>query len=190
MAVPKKIINFLQKEEIRHKVISHKTVYTSFDKSATLAIDPKLIAKTVVLKGDNSFYIAVIPGNRNLEKEKFKKTLNLIRKKNREKLVKKIDFATERWINNNFKGVKIGAIPPFGKLFKYPLFLDKSLSKNKEIYLSSGNYNDSIIITLAFFKKTANDIFEGNFSAVKKKKKKSVKKNQLKKRRRNRNLGD
>jgi prolyl-tRNA editing enzyme YbaK/EbsC (Cys-tRNA(Pro) deacylase) len=86
--------------------------------------------------------------------------------------------------------VKIGAIPPFGKLFKYPLFLDKSLSKNKEIYLSSGNYNDSIIITLAFFKKTANDIFEGNFSAVKKKKKKSVKKNQLKKRRRNRNLGD
>ena len=112
-----------------------------------------------------------------MEKEKFKKYLNTVRKKEGKKIVKKISFATEKWINNYFKGVKIGAIPPIGKLFKLPVFADKLLLKNKKIYISSGNYNDSIIITPASLDKTADEIFKGNFSVPKKKiKRKAIRK--------------
>ena len=171
MKISQKIINFLEKEGIKYQTLEHKTVYTAFDKSATLKIDLKEIAKSIILKGDNLFFIVIISGNKNIDKEKFKKVLNVVRKKKREKLIKKIDFASEKWIKNYFKGTKIGSVPPFGKLYKLPVFIDKPLLKNKNIYFSSDNYNNSIIITPKEFIKTTENLFEGNFSVPKKIKK-------------------
>ncbi len=171
MPIPKKISNFLKKQGIKYKEIEHKTVYTVFDKSATLKIDPKLIAKSLIIKGDSrEFFLTVIPGNKNLDKQKLKKAVNAVRKKDKKKALKKIDFATEQWIKKNLKGVKIGAIPAFGKLFDLPVFVDRSLLKLKKIYVSAGNYENSIIITPAAFKKTVSEMMLGSFSKVRKKK--------------------
>ncbi len=176
MKVSKKIIGFLEKEGVKYQLINHKTVYTAIDKSATLRENPKIIAKTVIVKGDNFFFIAVIPSDKNLDVEKIKKVLNTERKKRDEKPIKKISFAGEKWISNNFKGVKMGAIPPFEKLFNLQVVLDKTLLKNKKIYFSAGDYNNSIIITPKEFKKISSDLIEGSFSLIKKKKKKKIKK--------------
>ncbi len=160
MKIPKKITNFFEKEGIKHQIIEHKTVYTSFDKAATLRADLKLIGKSVIVKGDSNPYIVLIPGNKNLDKDKFQKVLSKVKKKP----VKKVGFATERWIKDNFKGAKIGAIPPLGKLFKLPVFIERTLLKNKKIYISSGSYNYSLVVTPSAFKKTAEELFEGSFS--------------------------
>ena len=164
---PKKVLNFLDKKGITYKIEEHKIVYTSYDKSRTSGIDLKLIGKSLIIKADNEFVIVLIPGNKNLDKEKFKKTINAIRKKEGGKASKKVDFATERWIKNNLKGVKLGAIPPFGELFKLPVFVDKSILKNKKIYISGGSYNNSIVISPANFKKIG-EIKEGVFLKAKK----------------------
>ena len=156
MAIPKKIINFLEKNKIRYQILEHKTVYTAFDKSQTLKTKPNVIGKTLVLKANKELIIVLIPANKNLDKQKVKKIINKKLKKEGKKLLKTIDFASERLMKNKLKGVKIGAIPPFGNLFGFTDLINRSLLGQSKIIINSGDY------------KLMPDLLEGSFIKAKK----------------------
>ena len=152
MAIPKKVINFLEKNKARYETVKHKTVYTATDKAATLRAPEKIIGKTLMMKA-NIYSVVLIPANKNLDKNKFKKIAK----------VKKVDFVKENWMKKNLKGIKIGATPPFGKIWELATFADSTLLKNPKIIINSGDYNWSIKITPANFKKLVPDLIIGNF---------------------------
>ena len=176
MAIPKKVINFLEKGKVKYEIIKHRTVYTAFDKAKTLKVPEKIVGKTLILKTDGKLAIVLIPANRNLDKGKIKKLLK----------AKKVELASERLIKNKLKarlpryakhcgqGVKVGAIPPFGfqpahhPTRKILTFIDKSLLKNPKIIVNGGNYNFSIKISSNQLKKILPDAIFGNFSEKKK----------------------
>lgn len=168
MAIPQKVIKFLEVNKVRYETIPHRTVYTAYDKAATLKVKPNIIGKTLVLKTDQDLVIVLIPANKNLDKNKFKKIVNDWRKKQGKKLVKNIDFISEKLMKNRFKAVKIGAIPPFGNLFKLPTFIDRALINQPKIIFNSGNYNISIKISAAVVKKIIPDLVIGSFTKIKK----------------------
>lgn len=168
MSAPKKVINFLEKSKVKYEEIQHRTVYTAFDKAKTLKVKQNIIGKTLILKANRDLVVCLIPANKNLDKAKFKKTVNNWRKKTAQKPVKTIDFASERLIKNRFKGVKVGAIPPFGNLFKLPTFVNKSLLGLPKIIVNSGHYNLSIKIKGAFLKKLISDLIAGSFAKARK----------------------
>ena len=157
MAVPKKIINFLEKSKVKYEIIKHKTVFTAFDKSQTLKVPEKIVGKTLILKTNNSLAFVLIPANKNLDIKKIKKKIKK----------EKVEFASERLIKNKIKGVKLGAIPPFGNLWKYPTFIDNSIKKEKEIILNGGDWNFSIKIFTKDLKKLIPDLVCGSFSKKK-----------------------
>jgi len=166
MPIIKKLEKFLKDNKIQYQEIGHKTVYTAHDKAATLRVKEKLIGKTLLIKTDRDLALVLIPGNKNFDKVKFKKTINDWRKKIGQKPVKNIDFASEILMKNQLKGVKVGAVPPFGKMWKLSAFIDKILGREREIILNSGNYNSSIKIKKRELKKL--DFIQGNFSKAKK----------------------
>ncbi len=168
MPVPSKIIKYLDLSRVKYERIEHKTVYTAYDKVATLKVKPNVIGKTLVLKIDNELAMVLIPGNKNLDKNKFKKVANDWRKKIEQKSVKNIDFISEKVMKNKFKGVKVGAVPPFGNLWKLPTFVDKSLMEQTKIVVNGGDYEWSIKISPSIFKKIIPDLIIGNFSQAKK----------------------
>ena len=168
MPLPKKIINFLEKNKVKYEQILHRTVFTAFDKAQTLKIKTNLVGKTLILKTDKELVVCLISANRNLDKNKFKKLINGRRKKVGQKAVKKIEFASERVIKNKFKGVKVGTIPPFGNLWQLPTFVDRSLTRQPKIIINGGNYNWSIKISSAAFKKIISDLTEGSFTKKRK----------------------
>ncbi len=171
MAIPAKILNYLNKSKIKYDLAKHKIVYTAYDKAATLKVPEKTICKTLIVKTDKTYNLVLIPANKNLDKIKFKKILNNEQKKTGGKIAKTIDFATELWIKKNIKGIKLGAIPPFGKLWKLPVFIEKTLLKEREIVVNSGDHRWSIKIDLNNFKKAIPDLIAENFSQAKKIKK-------------------
>ena len=168
MSVPRKVINFLEKSKVKYELIEHKTVYTAFDKARTLKLKQNMVGKTLVLKTDRDLAVVLIPANKNLDKNKFKKLVNDWRKKTGQKPVKVIDFASERLIKNKFKGIKLGAVPPFGNLFKLPTFINKSLLGLPNIIINSGDYNLSIKIKGDFLKKLVPDLITGSFVKARK----------------------
>jgi Ala-tRNA(Pro) deacylase len=162
MPLTKKLIKFLSK--IKYELISHRTVYTAFDKAKTLKVPEKIVGKTLVIKMDGDFALVLIPANKILDIKKFLKIAN----KQKKKRFLHADFVTEAWIKKNLKGVKVGAIPPFGNLWHLATFVEGSLLKEPKIIINGGDYNSSIKISPSSFKKLIPDLIIGSFTKVKK----------------------
>lgn len=165
MSSLKKLTNHLNKNKIKYKLIEHKKVYTTYDAAQTQKIDLKKVAKTLLVKGDNSFYLVTIPGHRKLDVQKLKKELNKYLERIGEKRVKKLSIASEAQIKRNFTK-KVGSLAPFGSLYKVPILADKLLLKNSKINLNAASFTENIEMTPAQYKK-AEEIIEGNFSKAK-----------------------
>ncbi|GMX58077.1 MAG: YbaK/EbsC family protein [Candidatus Yanofskyibacterium parasiticum] len=177
--IPQKVGKFLEKAGAKYELIGHRTVYTAFDKAATLRVKLGAVVKVLTLKIGKELALAVIGGDKNLDIEKLQKLA-----KN-----EKIAFAKEKTIAENFKGIDPGAIPPFAGLWNVKVFCDKKLLEAPKIIISAGSYEASIIITPAAFKKLNPQMTIANFSALRPKPKakaikpKSANKPALKKKR-------
>lgn len=160
--ISKKIISHLDKNKYKYEIIKHRTTYTAWDTAQTEKVKPQEVAKGLVLKTDKDWILAILPSNRNLDKKELLKLAN----KDSGRKIKKIDFADEKWLKKNVKIGKLGAVPPFKELLKKEIYFDKLLSKNKKLYLSSGEYDASIRILLSQYFKIENPI-QGKFSVKK-----------------------
>jgi Ala-tRNA(Pro) deacylase len=156
MAVPKKIINFLDQNKIKYRILEHKKVFTAYDKSQTLKVPEKIVGKTLIVKFNNSLAMVLIGANKNLDFKKLKKILG-----------KEVKLASERLIKNKIKGVKLGAIPPFGNLWGMKTFVDRSLKREKKIILNSGDWQFSIEVSPKDFEKLVGDLVWGSFAKKK-----------------------
>ena len=134
MTISAKLNKFLSQNKVKFEEIKHRQVFTGLDKAATLRVKPGLIAKTLVMRSGKDLAMAILAANRNLNKKKFAKASKL----------KNPDFVSETLIKNRIKGFKVGAIPPFGQLFKMPTFIDRGLLKEKMVFISAGNYETSL----------------------------------------------
>jgi Ala-tRNA(Pro) deacylase len=175
MPILKNLQNLLEKNKIKHEIIDHKKVYTALDSAVTQRIKAQEVVKTLVMKVDPKKYVlALIPASKNLDKKKFLKEANKWLKKNGEKAVKTIDFAKEEWMKKNIKG-KICATVPIGSLAKISTFIDKSLLKNKNLVINTGDYEKSVKLATKKFLELE-EMIAGSFSEAKKKVKKTKKK--------------
>lgn len=194
MAISKKIIKYLDDNKYKYEIVEHKTTYTAWDTAQTEKIKPQEVAKALVMKADSDYVLALLPANRNLDKQKLLKVISAGRKKLKLKnlpphqnstkntlkktsaakikkssfgvgVYKKIDFAKEAWMKKNLPG-KVGATPPFAKILKMDIFIDSLLAKNKKIYLGSGEYTNSIRVNTGQYLKTESPI-KGVFSVKK-----------------------
>lgn len=166
MAVAKKIINYLEKSGYKYAIIEHKTTFTAWDTAQTEKVKPQSVAKQLVLRVDKDYVLALIAANRNLDKQKLLKVINSQRKKVGVKTYKKIDFAKELWMKKNIPG-KVGATPPFRGLLKMEIYIDNLLAKNAQIYVGSGDYENSFLVKTAQYLKIEQPI-KGVFSKSKK----------------------
>ena len=179
MAILKSLQNLLEKNKVKHEIIDHKTVYTALDSAETQHIKPQEVVKTLIMKIDSKKYVlALISANKNLDKKKLLKEINKWLITEEEKAVKTVEFAKEAWMKKNIKG-KIGATVPFGSLEKMTTFIDKSLLKNKDLIINTGDYNKSIKLATKKFIELE-DTVKGIFSEAKPKKSKSKSKSKVK----------
>lgn len=179
MSISKKLQKFLDNNKVKYEPIEHRIVYTAFDKAQTLKIPQKIVGKTLIVKFNpigksaasygvgKNHALVLIPANKNLDKKKLLKIANKWQRcliPDVKHKIKTVNFVKEAWIKKNLKGVKIGAVPPFGNLWKLPTFIDRSLIKQSKIIVNGGNWNWSIKISPAVFKKAISDFIIGSFS--------------------------
>lgn len=147
MAIPKKLLNYLDKAKIGYKIIRHKTVYTAYDTSQTLRAKIGEIAKTLVIKADKNYLLAVLPASHKLDLGKLKKIAK----------AKKVEIAKEGMMKKIFK-IKPGAITPFGQIYKVPVYVDKSLLRVKKIIAGAGTFEESVVMTVKNFLKATEGV--------------------------------
>jgi len=129
------IIKLLKTNKISYKETEHEPVYTSEQAAKVRGISISQGAKSLLLKYENNFILAVLPGDRKLDSKKLK---NLLK-------IKSFRFASPEEVKEKM-GCEIGACYPFGNLIGLPTYADNSFSKNDIVSFNPGLHTRSIEI--------------------------------------------
>jgi prolyl-tRNA editing enzyme YbaK/EbsC (Cys-tRNA(Pro) deacylase) len=170
MAISKKLLSYLEKNNYKYELIEHKTTYTAYDTARTTQkqekkVKPEEIVKALVVKMDRDYALALVPASKRLDKKKLLKIINAAKKKNKGKPYKSLDLSKEAWMKKNIPG-RVGATSPFHELLKLNIYIDAVLTKQKNIYVGSGEYEYSIKLSGNQYMKLEKP-FKGIFSAKK-----------------------
>lgn len=143
------IKKLLDDKKINYKVTEHEPVYTS-DQAAKVRNTPlKQGAKALVIIADKKPVMIVIAANKKIDFKKFKTIYK----------IKDLRMATPDEVKE-ITGVEIGAVPPLGNIFNIPLYVDASLTKNKEISFNAGEHTKSIDVTYRDFELVSKPIID------------------------------
>jgi len=170
MAISKKVLDYLKKKKYKFEIIEHKTTYTAFDTARTTQkqekkMKPEEIVKTLVVKADGDYFLALVPAPKRLDKKKLLKTVNADRKKKKLASAKSLNLAKEAWMKKNIPG-KVGATPAFRELLGLDIYIDNILAKQKNLYVGSGEYEFSIKVPAKQYMKNE-ELVKGNFGSKK-----------------------
>ncbi|MFA6171041.1 MAG: YbaK/EbsC family protein [Patescibacteria group bacterium] len=160
--LPARLLAYLEKAGVSHSVLVHKTVYTAYDAAATMKKKLDEIAKSLLVKADKDYYVAILPADRNLDMKK----LGAVIGKACDRKVKMIKIPGEEIMAEVVKAKNM-AITAFGGLHNLPVVAEKNLEKAKKLVFSSGQHNHSIEMKLKDFLKLEKPIL-GKFGIKKK----------------------
>jgi len=134
----KKLKDFLDLNEIKYVTVVHSTAYTSQETAASAHIRGKELAKTVMIKMDGKMVMIVLPAS-------FKVDFNLLKEASG---TRNLELASEQEFQDLFPGCDVGAMPPFGNLYGMEVFVDITLTEDKEIAFNAGTHHE--LIKLAY----------------------------------------
>lgn len=129
------IIQLLKDNNIDYQEIEHEPVYTSEQAEKVTGISEKEGAKSLLIKADSDFILAVLPGSKRLDAKKLKKLLG----------VKSTRFANPEEVKE-IMGCEIGACYPFGNIINLKTIFDNSVTKNEQISFNPGAHDKTIRI--------------------------------------------
>ena len=134
MPVSERLVHFLEEQHVPFVTIPHARAYTAQEIAASVHVPGQEVAKTVIVKGDEKLFMAVVPATRRIELVLLKNALG----------VKKIRLATETEFEGVFPECEVGAMPPFGNLYRIPVIVDESLKKDREIVFNAGSHTETV----------------------------------------------
>jgi Ala-tRNA(Pro) deacylase len=133
-----KLRQFLDENQVKYIVITHSKAYTSQGVAASAHISGNELAKTVMLKKDGELCMAVLPASRQVDLAKAAQFTNS----------REVALASEREFKDRFPDCEVGAMPPFGNLYGLRVYVDTSLTRDKEIAFNAGSHLE--LIQLAY----------------------------------------
>ncbi|MGI9534090.1 MAG: aminoacyl-tRNA deacylase [Thermodesulfobacteriota bacterium] len=129
-----KLKNFLDENNIKYISVKHSEAFTAQEIAASAHIPGKELAKTVILDIDGNMAMAVVPASYHVNFKLFENEVKATR----------ISLSTEESFKKKFPDCELGAMPPFGNLYKMDVYVSKSLAEDEEIFFNAGNHTELI----------------------------------------------
>jgi len=139
----KKLMEFLDANQVKFVMTTHSTAYTAQEVAALAHIRGRDMAKTVIVSLDGKLAMAVLPASKHVDFSLLKAVAG----------AKTVALATEAEFRGKFPECETGAMPPFGNLYGVPVFVEESLTKDKEISFNAGTHNELMRISYADFER-------------------------------------
>lgn len=152
--IAKDLKKLLDSHKIKYVMVKHSPAFTIQEVCQAAHFSSDKMAKSVIVKLDEGLAMAVIPGSKKVDLELLKKISKS----------KKADIASEDEFRHAFPDCELGAMPPFGNLYKMKVYVDDSLTKEKEIGFNAGTHSELIKMNFKDFEDLAAPT-HGHFSA-------------------------
>ena len=138
-----KLKEFLDSHKVKYTTLTHPRAYTAQEIASLAHVHGDEFAKTVIAKVDGEMLMAVIPASAHVD-------LHLLKSAAKGK---KITLASETDFRDRFPGCETGAMPPFGQLYGMPVFVEESLTREKEIAFNAGTHEELVRLAYSDFAK-------------------------------------
>jgi Ala-tRNA(Pro) deacylase len=119
----------------------HSTAYTAQEIASLAHIKGRDMAKTVIVKIDDQMAMVVLPASYHVDLSALKAAAT----------AKTVALASESEFRGRFPECETGAMPPFGNLYGMPVFVEKTLTKDKEIAFNAGTHSELIRLSYEDF---------------------------------------
>ena len=139
----KKLKNFLDSHNVEYVSISHSPAYSAQTIAASAHVPGKELAKTVIVKIDDRFAMAVLPASYRVHLGHFKAALS----------ASHVELATETEVENLFPDCEKGAMPPFGNLYNLDVYVAQQLTEDEEIAFSAGSHTEVVRMSYKDFER-------------------------------------
>jgi Ala-tRNA(Pro) deacylase len=150
-----KLKEFLDKQGVKYVSIAHSLGYTAQEVASLAHIPGRELAKTVMVYVDDKLSMAVLPASLHVGLSRLKETTG----------AKTVTLATEREFRSAFPDCETGAMPPFGNLYGIPVYVDVSLTWDKEIAFNAGTHRELVRMTYEDFARLVKPVV-GEFAAT------------------------
>jgi Ala-tRNA(Pro) deacylase len=132
---------FLDINKIKYVSVVHSEAYTAQEIAELTHIAGKELAKTVIVKKDGQMTMAVLPASHKIDWDLLKEATG----------ADKIELAEEKEFEGMFPDCEIGAMPPFGNLYGMEVYVEESLTKDREIAFNSGSHIELVKLSYEDF---------------------------------------
>jgi len=136
---------WLDGQQVSYREVHHEPTITSEDSARARGEELRVGGKALLMRGDDSFALFVLPADRRADSAAIRKELKLgkLRFANREELLE-------------LTGLVPGSVPPFGQpILPFALYVDAALEANDRIAFNAGSLTDSMILAMADYLRVA-----------------------------------
>lgn len=155
MSISARVATYLDAENIKYDTIHHTHTSTSIGSAITAHIQPKTIAKAVVLEDHESRHLmAVLPAN-------YKVSLHKLN----DKLDADLHLVNEEQVYQMFSDCDPGAVPAVGQAYNMNTIYDEALDQLDDVYLEAGDHETLIHLNKTQFGKLMTNTKHSRFSS-------------------------
>lgn len=129
-----KVKSFLDSNHVRYVTISHSPAYTAQEVAASAHIPGRELAKTVMVKLDGRMGMAVLPASCQIDLDRLQDVTG----------AGEVELAGEDEFASLFPNCDVGAMPPFGNLYKMEVFADEQLAEDDQIAFTAGSHTELV----------------------------------------------
>ena len=134
MSISRTLNAYLDHEHVHYDVLPHPEAFQALTIAQMLRTPEKEMAKVVIVKVDGRFVMTVLPASRKVDLRRLRTVF----------ATHSVRLATEDEIASLFPDCELGAMPPFGNLYRLPVYVDQSLTEDEEIVFQAGTHSDAI----------------------------------------------
>jgi Ala-tRNA(Pro) deacylase len=131
----------LSSRHIPFERLHHRPAYTANRMAQMLHVPGREVAKTVLLRTDQGYVLAVLPATHQIDLTQMRQELG----------ANSVEMATEAEMDRLFPDCERGAIPPFGSMYNLPTLVDESLAEDESITFEAQNHEEALRIAYRDF---------------------------------------
>jgi Ala-tRNA(Pro) deacylase len=126
---------FLDEEQVRYEVVRHRQALTAQGVARSLHTSGWRVAKVLLVGGgDGRYLLAVLPASCQLDLERLRRVTGR----------PSLRLASELEMNQLFPDCVVGALPPFGRLYGLPVYVDSCFPHTRELVFQAGTHDEVV----------------------------------------------
>jgi Ala-tRNA(Pro) deacylase len=139
---------YLKQHGVRFSHSIHSPAYSARETASADHIPTHDLAKVVVYVGDTGYGMIVLSADYIADLKEVRRLLGLT----------DVRLATESELAELFPDCEVGAMPPFGNLFRMPVLMDESIATGEFIAFNAGTHRDAIHMSISDFHNLVNPL--------------------------------